>query len=143
MSDVIHATVARLRRFIGNRRRVLRHETRLPLSLRLLNNESGGGETAPTLEGNTRDISETGLTFVVPSIHFDDTSVGMADRPLQIVLELPVGPIEIHAAALRYEQHHRLGYLIFARITHMSDVDRTRYTAYLHRLSMKAEGWGM
>ena len=57
---------------------------------------------------------------------------------MRIELDLPDGPLELHATPVRYEQidegDTERGYLIGARITSMSDADRERFRAYLRTL---------
>lgn len=133
MPDVIHTIAARLRRFVGNRRHVARHRIRLPLSL------VDGTEDASVVGGTTREISESGVTFVVPSVDSAGMSLGGA---LQIVLKLPVRLVEMSVIVVRHERLPE-GYLVGARITGMSKGDRAHYIEYMRRLSMKADCRGM
>jgi hypothetical protein len=143
MPDVVHTIAARIRRLVGNRRHVVRHRTSLPLSLSLIDERDARVENQLALRGVTQEISESGLTFVVPAGDFGSTSPYLTGRPFQIVLKLPVRLVEMHVVTVHYEKLQREGYLIGARITRMSDDDRTRYMAYMRRLSMKAEARGM
>ena len=78
---------------------------------------------------------------MVPAIRIGERYLAGEDRPLRINLELPVGPIEIQASPVRYEQFEEdeseLGYLIGVRITAMSESDRRRYNEYIAALVNK------
>jgi hypothetical protein len=94
-----------------------------------------GQEQTLPLIGYTRDISESGLALLVSA-----RSMGLLynlghDYTLQLVLNLPSGPVELEVRPARY-QHINEGpagsrILIGAQITKISDEDRTRFLAYL------------
>ncbi|HEY1404024.1 MAG TPA: PilZ domain-containing protein, partial [Pyrinomonadaceae bacterium] len=56
------------------------------------------------LVGRTRNISETGLAFIVPTLRIGDEFARVIGSRLLITLYLPSGHIEIHATPVRYEQ---------------------------------------
>ena len=137
MAEKLRSIVARLREYVGNRRRAPRHQLRLPFSVALydpaLNEESL--RRAPKLEGLTRDLSANGLALVVPAIRLGERYLTGPDVTLRILLEHPTGPLELLATPVRYEQlgaeATEKGFLIGARITEMSAEDRARYEAHL------------
>jgi hypothetical protein len=127
----------RVRKFVGDRRRAtrsqLKRNARLLFSVSPLNTE---GVRMLPLEGFTRDVSETGLALIVNSLHIGDTYLMDESCELRIVLlDLPTGEVEIHAAPVRYEQLDENapggGHLIGVRITHMNDRHRARFVEYL------------
>ena len=87
------------------------------------------------LTGRTRDISESGLGLIVPSIYIGFACIVDEGRTLDTVLELPTGVVELQMTAVHYirldEQGQDAAYLIGARITNISEADRARYLAYL------------
>lgn len=90
-------------------------------------------------DGYTRDLSETGLAIVVPSLRIGGHFVNSKYCELRIILvELPTGPIEIYATPVRYEEPTKDGskkeHLICVEITKISDIDRERYLRYLRSL---------
>jgi len=89
------------------------------------------------VEGYTRDISETGLALVVPSLRIGDTYLTDSKCKLRIVLlNLPTGQVEIEASPVRYEElDEGAGHLIGVRILKIKDEDRARLTQYLETLS--------
>ena len=88
------------------------------------------------VEGYTKDISESGLALVVPSLRIGDTYLTDSKCKLRIVLlNLPTGEVEIEAAPVRYEElEGGAGHLIGVRITRISEDDRARFNQYLNTL---------
>ena len=89
------------------------------------------------LEGFTRDISESGLGLIVPSIRVGDRYLIDKDCKLRVVLlDLPTGEIEIYATPVRYQplQESEEGHLIGVEIVSISEGDRGRLTDYLKTL---------
>jgi PilZ domain len=126
--------VSRLRRFIGNRRGSRRVRARLTFTLRLSDPRvsSNGARRLPTLDGQTLDVSATGLALIVPAIRIGEHYLAGADRKLHVKLELPSGPVEMKVATVRYESlEDDTGYLIGARIVEMSDTDRASFEKYV------------
>ena len=127
MSELPRRIVSRLRRFIGNRRACRRVHTRLSVTLSLSDPRvsSNGVRRLPSLDGQTLDVSMTGLALIVPAIRIGEHYLAGTDRKLHIKLELPTGPVEMKVATARYESlEDDSGYLIGARILEMSDADR-------------------
>lgn len=140
MPELIRSIAARLREFVGNNRRAPRREARLPISVVPSDAKArvAGARTSSILQGHTRDVSATGLGFVVPAIHVGGCYLTGDNRKLQIALELPTEAIHISAAPVRYERLEdddlERGYLIGAHITEMSEGDRSRFVEYLRTL---------
>ena len=134
MSELPRRIVSHLRRFIGNRRRSKRVRARLNFRLSLSDprTNTNGSRRLPSLDGHTLDVSSTGLALVVPAIRIGEHYLAGSDRRLYIKLELPNGPVELEAVAVRYEGlEDESGYLIGARIVEMSDSDRASFEKYV------------
>jgi hypothetical protein len=129
----------RLRRFVGNRRhasrRQVQRKARLVFTVTVLEGNSYG-RTIP-VEGLTRDISESGLALIVPSLRIGNSYLTKSECKLRIVLlNLPCGEVEIEATPVRYEDLGEAGgHLIGVQITRISDSDRARLVQYLNTLS--------
>ena len=146
MSTLINSLAGRLRGLVGDRRRAPRRgaraHARLPFTVVLLD----GQEEAPTnfaggksLAGHTRDLSETGLTLLLPVVRIGDGYLTDTERHLGIRLALPGGPVSMLAASVRFEHLDMLedgyGYLVGVRIVRMRDDERASYYAYLRTLA--------
>lgn len=137
MLHLIRSLEANVRKFVRSVRQFPRHDPRLPFTLTMLDQRTGHTtRQAIKVDGYTRNISETGLALIVPSIRNGDHHLAARNRRLLIVLELPGGPIRLQAAPVRYERlRSGTGYLVGARIVSMNDRDRLRFLRYLQRLS--------
>jgi hypothetical protein len=150
-SNLTQSLAARLRRFLNRRRHVLRlgvrFETRLPFLVTLLGTDQGSAKGlahAPALLGFTRDLSETGLTLMLPSVRIGSAYLTDAESYLEVKLELPGGAVTIRTASVRFEQLPRMeagcSYLLAVRIINMQNDDRDRYVAYLKSFGSKKSG---
>ena len=142
MPELVRQIAARLRRYIGDRRRAERVKAHLPFAVSLLDDWAGNNSRRPnSLDGHTLDISTSGLALIVPAIRIGDHYLAGEGRGLHIDLELPVGSIAIQATAIRYEpwdeDEFERGYLIGVNIITLSDPDRVRYNEYLAGLLNK------
>ncbi len=128
---------ARLRHFVGNRRSAPRYEARLVCRVALKARRAGanGARKAPMLEGQTRDLSATGISLLMPAIRLGDHYLTGEGSTLLIELELPDEVIQVQAVAVRYERLEEEGarseYVIGTRITEMTEEARARFNAYL------------
>jgi hypothetical protein len=147
MQELIRSMIGYLRQYAGNRRRAPRYKTpleaALSVSISLLNVKMrvvSGSSTASaqSLAGYTRDLSETGLGIIIPSIRIGNNYLAHESRTLQIMLVLPQRRIELHVVPARYnlleEGAGEKGYLLGVQITEISDDDRALYLAYLDTL---------
>jgi hypothetical protein len=129
--------VSRMRQVVGDRRRAKRRRARVGFSLSLSSPAKGlnGSRRQMSMEGHTLDLSETGLALIVPAITLGKHHLVGENRSLNLSLELPVGPIEIQVAPVRYEslEEHKseTGYLIGVKIVNLSDEDRAKFEEYV------------
>jgi hypothetical protein len=149
--NLIKSVAARLGRSLNKRRRVLRlgvrFEARLPFIVTLLGTENGsakGHRDTPALFGFTSNLSETGLTLLLPSVRIGNAYLTDVESYLEVKLELPGGPVAIRTASVRFEQLARkdagCGYLLAVRIVNMQNDDRDRYVAYLKTIGNEERG---
>ncbi len=123
---------------MGDRRHVTRRKARLLVSVSVGSATKGltGNRKINSLEGHTLDISPNGMALIMPAIRIGEQHLIGENRTLNVNLELPSGPVEMKVAPVRYEalEDHasETGYLIGAKITEMSDVDRATYAAYVN-----------
>jgi hypothetical protein len=138
MSEFLRSIVTRLRARVADRRRAPRHRLRLPCTVSIHDPRPDAAKSrrAPRLDAYTRDLSRTGIGLVTPAIRIGDRY--LTDSVLRLALEHPTGPLELLAAAVRYEQLEgdglEHGYLIGLSITSMSEADRARYEQHLEKI---------
>lgn len=129
--------VGRLRAYVGERRRAPRRQLRLSCSVALFDPVAHAASAPPAaqLDGYTRDLSATGLAFVLPAVRVGGRYLTGPDVILHVQLAHPAGPLTLLATPVRYEQLAKdgaeQGYLIGVHIREMSAADRAQYEAHL------------
>jgi PilZ domain len=143
MPELARTIAARLREFIGNRRRAIRFRVCLPLRVFLVDQQlhMNGSRSRASISGHTADVSTTGLGLVVPAIRIGEHYLVGENRRLRIELELPGGPIALQGVSVRYERLEEEGtengYLIGVSIAEMNERDRDHYVEYVKGLLNK------
>jgi hypothetical protein len=133
MSKVVRSVFVRLCGALGVHG--LRRRVRLPLSI-TLSETVWPGRVSVACAGHTRDISGTGLSFVLPTTRIGDRHIFNEGRaPLRIRLDLPGGAVDMCAAPVRYDlvggRSKERGYLVGVQILDMRAEDRARYHEFL------------
>ena len=137
MPELIRSVVSRVRTYLKDRRQSPRLCVQLGLTISVLRkaNSNGSGQVSRTMKGHTRDISARGLAMLLPQVHLGGYHLAAESRELQVMLELPDGPMAMVVLPRRYEMldEPELGcnYLIGARIVELSDQDAKRLESFL------------
>jgi hypothetical protein len=140
MSDLARKIASKLRHFIADRRHARRCHARLTVTVGLsaFQLNSNGHRRPSILEGHTLDVSQTGMSLVVPAIRIGEHYLAGADRRLWLKLELPSGPIEMEVTPVRYESMDESeierGYVIGARVVEISEEARESFMGYVDKL---------
>ncbi len=141
MPELIRSLTTRVRQFFRNRRHAGRRHVRLVIEVAIQSPKTGEPlRNAGVLQGHTRDISPRGLAVIVPAIRIGEHYLTGENRILLITLQLPDITMLVHAAPVRYRRlddedgDDATHYLIGARITNISDADRTRLLDFLRKL---------
>ena len=124
----------------GKERRLKpRFNVSLPCALSLPEGERDILFPDASLRCRTRDLSETGVGLVAPSIYLGYTCAVDEGRRLLLELELPSGRVELLVTAAHYLRLDRAGeeasYLIGLRIEELGDAGRALFTGYLATLN--------
>jgi c-di-GMP-binding flagellar brake protein YcgR len=135
MTEAIRSLATRIGGYFNSIRSARRHFRRVPLSVSLVGKtDTGSLRRVPPLAGYTSDISETGLSLVMPSIRIGGYYLTGDGCSMLIKLELPDGEVQMQAVAQRYERIEdalETKYLIGARITNISNDHRQRFVTFL------------
>jgi hypothetical protein len=138
MPELIRSIAARVREYLGNRRRAPRFKVRLSISVTPIQAARPARVAAArdAIYGYTRDISSTGLALILPAIRINNIYLTGEDRTLEILVENESDPIVIYGVPTRYEKLEEeggagKGYLIGVKITEMNDPDRARFETLL------------
>ena len=124
---------ARSRALFGNRRSARRYRVTLPLIAVVPDLQ----QHTLTVVGKTRDVSESGLGFVLPGAGIEASYFMGEDQTLHVLLNLPTtGSILLSITPVRYERVVKgpteKDYLVGARILEKpDDTDRERYLDYV------------
>lgn len=94
----------------------------------------------PLIRGETKDLSKTGIAFIVSSIRFNEDYLVGDGRCLDVELKLPNGKVEMQIVGQRYEQfgdkyNSGIKFLIGAKIVQMSEADKELYEEFLRIVS--------
>ncbi len=96
--------------------------------------------------GETRDLSHSGIGFVVAAIRLKEYYLVGEDRVLNAELDLPNGKVKFQIVGQRYEQvgeHISVSqYLIGAKIINMTDENREVYKYFLRHGKKVKRGTG-
>ncbi len=88
-----------------------------------------------TISGETKDLSKTGVAFIVPAIRLREYYLVGENRTLNAELDLPEGKIRMQVVGQRYEQVGKhiseARFLIGASIVRMDADDRDAYEQFL------------
>ena len=118
----------------------VRHTREVPIKLSFVPNEKNGKLKVPQpilyITGETKDLSYSGIAFIVSSIRIKENYLVGEGRALNAELDLPGGKIPMKIVGQRYEpienEHQSVGrYLIGASISEMTEENREVYEHYL------------
>lgn len=141
MANMLNKLMSSLRgqvKKLGNSRRVLS----VPIRVSFEPTNSTGRLTFKrevlSIAGETKDLSESGIAFVIDSIRLEEHYLVGEGRILNAELDLPNGKIKMKIVGQRYEQvdsrHLSINqYLIGANILNMTPLDKDLYEEYLKR----------
>jgi hypothetical protein len=94
--------------------------------------------------GETKDMSRSGIGFIVAAIRIRENYLVGAERTLNAELDLPGGKVQMQLVGSRYEQvgEHisTARYLVGAKITQMSKEDREAYEYFLRHGDKRKKG---
>jgi hypothetical protein len=134
MPERLRTLAARLRSFVGSRRREPRYKTRLAASVSLA---GVGAAASQSLSGHTRDVSQHGLGLVLPAVRLGGRYLTNEGQTLIVTLQLPDAPVRLRGTVVRYERLEEgdviQGYLVGLRLAEEDDPDRRQYVEYIRK----------
>lgn len=97
-----------------------------------------------TIMGETKDLSNTGIAFVVSSIRIQENYLVGEGRILNAELDLPDGKVQMQIVGRRYEQVGQhistARFLVGAEIKKMSETDKEIYQHFLRYGNKRKKG---
>jgi hypothetical protein len=144
-NNAARSFLARLREYVGDRRRGPRRGARfaasVPAVVTLLEVDAGHAAEvirSPMVAGETRDLGTSGLTVRVGRVRVGGQYLTDAEYNLGVKLELPAGEVSLLAKAVRFEQAPDEGggpgYILGLRILKATETDFAVYSSYLRTL---------
>jgi hypothetical protein len=111
----------------------------VPVRITIKPDEANGKLTTKrdslSASGETKDLSKSGIAFIVPSIRLHEYYLVGENRTLQAELDLPNGKIRMQIVGVRYEQigihDSSVSYLIGAKIVFITPLEQEIYEEYL------------
>jgi hypothetical protein len=141
MSDVIRKFISRLNLTFVENRSARRFNLQVPVRITI---EPDGSETNAKLttkrdclsiSGETKDLSKSGIAFIVSSIRVREYYLVGENRTLNAELDLPNGKIRMRIVGVRYEQigihDSTVNYLVGAKIISLTPLEQEIYEEYL------------
>lgn len=144
MMPLIASIENSVRSFLVERRRAARRrvacEVRLPVYVSMPNEliDPEADEYPEPLRGHTRDLSETGVSLVLPSARLGGRDIAAEGAPLRLVLSTPGRVLILRARTVRHERLAREDdgstVLIGARIEYVPTSERAYLSEFLRSL---------
>ncbi len=136
---MIRKLLAEFNKSISKRVVASRHKYEVPIKLSF-EPDKNTGRLQKSLEnlfvtGETKDLSQTGIAFIVSSIRLKENYLVGEGRALHAEIDLPNGKITMQIVGQRYEQVGKhistASYLVGAKILQMTAEDRELYQDFL------------
>lgn len=139
MAKIINKIVSTLRDQFMNRKMASRRNLHVPITVSFTPEVKTGRLTMKrevfSIKGETKDLSGTGIAFLLDSIRLKEYYLVGENRVLTAELDLPNGKVSMQVIGQRYEQvgeHLSINkYLVGAAIVKMEPAEREIYGEYL------------
>ena len=136
---MIRKLLADFNKSISKRVVASRHKYEVPIKLSFETDRNTGRLQNPLeslfITGETKDLSQTGIAFVVSSIRLKENYLVGEGRTLNAELDLPSGKIKMQIVGQRYEQVGKhistANFLVGAKILRMTTENRELYQDFL------------
>ena len=148
---MIRRLISKFNKSITKRVVSARHNYEVPIRVWIEPDRNTGRLQKPvehlSISGETKDLSKTGIAFVVPAIRLREYYLVGESRTLNAELDLPGGKIQMQIVGQRYEQVGKhiseAKFLIGAKILRVNDRQREAYEEFLQfgRKRDKAKGF--
>ncbi|MCA1622895.1 MAG: PilZ domain-containing protein [Acidobacteria bacterium] len=144
---MIRKLIARFNKSVTKRVVSARLDFEAPISISFEPSRQTGKLSSPlenvSIKGVSKDLSESGIAFVVPLIRLKENYLVGENRMLNAELDLPNGKVKMIVVGQRYEQvidrdSASVKYLIGAKIVQITEADKEIYEYFLrHNANFK------
>ena len=145
---MIRKLISKFNKSLAKRVVSARHNYEVPIKVWIEPDRNTGRLQMPvenlSISGETSDLSETGVAFVVSSVRIRETYLVGEGRVLNAELDLPDGKVKMQIIGQRYEQVGQhistAKFLIGAKIVKISAEDREVYEHFLQYGKKRKKG---
>jgi hypothetical protein len=155
MEEVFRSLVGRFNESVRSYLKPSRQSSRLPVQVTIQPKiqTTSSPKKNLSIAGETVDISENGISFIVPFIRLGEHYLVDADTQLSLEVELPNGLLNLQAVGCRYQligQDLSVGkYVVGAKFVEVDKKNRVLLTEYLEmkkgrgKNKVKNVEWGL
>jgi hypothetical protein len=146
---MIRNWVTKLSKSVNSRAVARRRQLSLPIKISFEPDRNTGSLRMPirdlSISGETKDLSLTGVAFIVSSIRVNEAYLVGEGRLLNAEITFPSGKVKLQLRGERYEQigdqHLSISeYIVGAKIIYISEEDKDRYVEFLKGKKQKNTG---
>ena len=136
---MIRRLISKFNRRLAERMVAERRNHSVPIKVWFEPDKTAGKSKLPieklTIYGETKDLSNSGIGFIVSSIRIKENYLVGEGCTLNVEIDLPSGKVQMQVVGRRYEQVGQhistARYLIGAQIVNISEEDRDGYDHFL------------
>ncbi|HEY0658153.1 MAG TPA: PilZ domain-containing protein [Pyrinomonadaceae bacterium] len=136
---MIRRLISKFNRSLAERMVAERYKHSVPIKVWFEPDKMAGKSKLPveklTIFGETKDLSGSGIGFIVSSIRIRENYLVGEGCTLNVEIDLPTGKVQMQVIGRRYEQVGQhistARYLIGAQIVNIGDEDRDVYEHFL------------
>lgn len=139
MMDMIRSFGDNVRWFLRKFRPAPRFTSRIAVKVSFVEYALAKNNVAPIpiMDGQTFNMSESGLALLVPDVYLENRSLVADDTQLLVVLDLPNGLTRLHAVPIHFRRADKYvrnaGYVVGLKITKMEGKHHARYLRFIDR----------
>lgn len=136
---MIRRLISKFNRRLAERMVAERRKHSVPIKVWFEPDKATGKSKSPieklSVLGETKDLSSSGIAFIVSSIRIKENYLVGGQRALNAEIDFPTGKVQMQIIGQRYEQIGQhvstARYLIGAKIVQISEEDREIYEHFL------------
>lgn len=138
MLDMLRSFGDNVRSFLRKFRPAPRFSSRVAVKVSLLDYTISRYTPVPIMNGQTFNLSSSGLALLLPDINLEGRSLVVDGTKLLVVIDLPNGLVKFQGKPIHFRRADRYvrnaGYIVGLQITEMDGKNFARYLRYISRI---------
>lgn len=138
MLDMLRSFGDNVRSFLRKFRPAPRYSSRVAAKISLLDYALSRYVPVPIMNGQTFNLSSSGLAMLLPDIDLEGRSLVVEGTKLLVVLDLPNGMVKLQAKPIHFRRADKYvrsaGFIVGLQITEMDGKNFARYVRYINRV---------